>query len=47
MKSISIIAIGDELLNGSTNDTNTQWIKAKLSDYDIKVTQSIIIPDDR
>ena len=45
MISVSIVAIGDELLNGFTNDSNTQWIKRRLSNYNVNVIKSIIIPD--
>ena len=45
MKRALIIAIGEELLNGSTSDTNSQWLKEKLSDYNLEVSKSIIIPD--
>ena len=45
MKRALIIAIGEELLNGSTSDTNSQWLKEKLSDYNLEVTKSTIIPD--
>ena len=46
MMSACIIAIGDELLNGFTLDTNTQWLKEELSKSNVNVTKSIIIPDD-
>ena len=45
MKIASIIAIGNELLNGFTLDTNSQWLKEKLSEYNLEVNKSIIIPD--
>ena len=45
MVNICIIAIGDELLNGFTVDTNSQWIKIFFSDFDIKIQKSIIISD--
>ena len=45
MKTASIIAIGNELLDGFTLDTNSQWLKEKLSNYNLEVTKSIIIPD--
>ena len=46
MKSACIIAIGDELLNGFTSDTNSQWIKEQLIDYDLEVVKSVVVPDD-
>ena len=45
MMSACVIAIGDELLNGFTIDTNTQWLKKELSETDISVLKSVIIPD--
>ena len=47
MISVSIIAIGDELLNGFTIDTNSQWIKEKLQKYKLTVNRSTIIPDSK
>ena len=47
MISASIIAIGDELLNGFTIDTNSQWIKEKLQKYRIVLIKSLIIPDSK
>ena len=37
MISVSIIAIVYELLNGFTNDSNTQWIKTILSNYNVNI----------
>ena len=45
MISACIIAIGDELLNGFTIDTNTQWLKEELSKTDVTVSKSVVIPD--
>jgi len=45
MKTACVIAIGDELLNGFTVDSNTQWIKEQLLKTNVSVTKSIIIPD--
>ena len=45
MISACIIAIGDELLNGFTIDTNTQWLKEELSKSNSVVLKSIVIPD--
>ena len=45
MISVCVIAIGDELLNGFTLDTNTQWVKEKLSKTEAVVVKSTIVPD--
>ena len=45
MKSVCILAIGDELLNGSTIDSNSQWMKEQLRNFNANVIKSIIIPD--
>ena len=47
MVSICIIAIGDELLNGFTVDTNSQWIKEKFSILNGEIQKSIIISDSK
>ena len=47
MISASIIAIGDELLNGFTIDTNSQWIKERLQNYRLTFNKSVIIPDSK
>ena len=47
MISICIIAIGDELLNGFTVDTNSQWIKEKFSDFNIDIKKSLVLPDSK
>ena len=45
MISVCIIAIGDELLNGFTLDTNSQWLKKKISSTNATVVRSVIVPD--
>ena len=47
MISASIIAIGDELLNGFTIDTNSQWIKERLQNYRLTFNKSVVVPDSK
>ena len=41
-----IIAIGNELLNGTTLDTNSHWLSAQLSKRGLQVTRKTTIRDD-
>lgn len=45
MKSVSIIAIGDELVNGFTLDTNSHWLKQELQEINFNIKKSVNIPD--
>ncbi len=40
-----IITIGDELLNGTTIDTNSSWISVELNNIGIDVKEKISISD--
>ena len=43
----SILAIGDELLQGHTVDTNSPWIAQILFPYGVKIIERRAIPDDK
>jgi len=45
MKSVAIIAIGDELVNGFTLDTNSHWLKQELQKINFNIKKSVNIPD--
>jgi nicotinamide-nucleotide amidase len=44
--SIEIIAVGNELLNGSIQDTNTHWFCKILTDFGGDVQRAVLLPDD-
>lgn len=46
MKRASIISIGDELLQGSSVDTNSAWIAGELSRYGYLVDGIVTVPDE-
>lgn len=41
----AIVVIGNEILSGRTQDTNTSWIAGKLSDKGIKLTEVRVVAD--
>ena len=47
MKTVAIIAIGDELLNGFTIDTNSHWLKERLRDFSLSISRAVNIPDNQ
>lgn len=44
--SIEIIAIGNELLNGAIQDTNTFWFCKKFTDLGGDIQRAVLVPDD-
>ena len=42
---VSILCIGDELLNGRTLNTNATWIGKKLSELGCIVSSQVVVPD--
>ena len=48
MVKVAIMSIGDELMNGTTLDSNSSWISKKISEYsNLKVVSKITVLDDR
>ncbi len=43
----ALIIIGNEILAGRTQDTNTQWIASRLTDHGIVLGEVRIVPDDK
>jgi len=41
----ALLVIGNEILSGRTQDTNTQWIGKKLSDRGIRLIEVRVVPD--
>ena len=41
----ALVIIGNEILSGRTQDTNINWIAAKLSDQGIKLVEVRVVPD--
>ena len=41
-----ILTIGNELLQGFTIDTNSSWLSAKLSQYNVDIIKTISLGDD-
>ena len=47
MLKVAIISIGNELMNGSTVDTNSSWLAKKISSFEsLSVTSKITVKDD-
>lgn len=44
---VAIITVGDELLAGTTTNTNAAWLGASLTDRGVTVTRVVTVPDDR
>lgn len=45
--SAALVIIGNEILAGRTQDTNTQWIATHLTEHGIVLTEVRTIPDER
>ena len=43
----AIIIIGDEILSGRTQDTNTSYIASKLNEVGVRLAEARVIPDDK
>lgn len=41
----ALLIIGNEILSGRTQDTNTSWIATKLAERGIKLTEVRVVPD--
>ena len=44
---VAIVTVGDELLAGSTTNTNAAWLAAQITDRGSAVERILTIPDDR
>ncbi|AQQ09453.1 Nicotinamide-nucleotide amidohydrolase PncC [Sedimentisphaera cyanobacteriorum] len=46
MKKAAIISVGNELINGSCYDSNSEWLKEKLIDLNFELSLSMKLPDE-
>lgn len=46
MKTVSIAAVGDELLNGQRVDTNSSWLQGRLLGLGFQTRQVVLVPDE-
>jgi len=46
MKSASIVAVGNELLNGHRVDTNSNWLQGRLLRLGFRTCRVVLVPDD-
>lgn len=44
---VAVITVGDELLSGTTENTNATWIAAQLTEQGVAVERILVLPDDR
>jgi nicotinamide-nucleotide amidase len=42
----AILTVGDELLDGDTENTNATWLAAELSDRGVSIRRILTVPDD-
>ncbi|MEJ5260709.1 MAG: competence/damage-inducible protein A [Anaerohalosphaeraceae bacterium] len=47
MKSASIVAVGNELLNGQRVDTNSNWLQGRLLRLGFQTCRVVLVPDDK
>jgi len=45
--SAAVLVIGNEILSGRTQDTNTSWIAQKLGEKGINLRESRVVPDEK
>ena len=45
--SAAVLVIGDEILSGRTQDTNSNYIAKKMSEIGIEVSEIRVIPDEK
>ena len=46
MRTAQVLIIGNEILSGRTEDTNSHFLAKRLHDYGIKVTRIFVVPDE-
>ncbi len=44
---VAIVTVGDEILAGSTTNTNASWLAERLTERGSTVQRILTIPDDR
>lgn len=47
MATVEIVAVGNELLDGVTQDTNTHWLCQQITHMGSRVERAVIVRDDR
>ena len=43
---VALVTVGDELLDGDTENTNATWLSRQLTDRGVTVTRVLTVPDD-
>jgi molybdenum cofactor synthesis domain-containing protein len=46
MKDVEIVSIGNELLRGVVQDTNTHWIARRVAARGARLTRAVLLPDE-
>jgi len=44
---VALLTVGDELLDGDTENTNATWLASALTDRGVSVQRVLVVPDDR